>query len=64
MADLIQRDETKQKAIKVELPDGTAGELPIMDASDRVDLLMGYGPDIETYKKGGKIKKKSEKKYL
>jgi hypothetical protein len=47
MADLIKTDETKQKAIKVELPDGTSGEIPIEDAEARVNIAKGYAFEPE-----------------
>ena len=55
MADLLKTDDTKQKAIKVELPDGTSGEIPIHDAATRTEVVMGYG-------EGGKIGSKGKLK--
>jgi hypothetical protein len=57
MADLLKTDDTKQKAIKVELPDGTSGEIPIHDAATRTEVVMGYGEggEVKKYKKGDKI---------
>lgn len=52
MADLIPRDETKEKAIKLELPDGTTGELKVEDSNTRTSIATG-----QSYKKGGIIKK-------
>ena len=61
MANLIQKGsgENEEKAIKVELPDGTAGEIPIQDAALRTSVydannIPAYLPD---YKEGGKVKK-------
>ena len=41
MANLIQRGSGKQeeKVIKVELPDGTAGDIPIQDAAVRTEMF-------------------------
>ena len=59
MANLIQKGsgENEEKAIKVELPDGTAGEIPIQDAALRTSVydannIPAYLPD---YKEGGKV---------
>ena len=64
MANLIQKGsgENEEKAIKVELPDGTAGEIPIQDAALRTSVydannIPAYLPD---YKEGGKVKKYDE----
>jgi hypothetical protein len=43
MADLLKTDDTKKQSIKVELPDGTSGEIPMHDAGTRTEIIMGYG---------------------
>jgi hypothetical protein len=62
MADLLKEDETKKKVLKIELPDGTEGEIPIQDSGVRTEIFKGYsnGGTIETF--GLKKKKKKKKK--
>ena len=65
MANLIQRGSGKQeeKVIKVELPDGTAGDIPIQDAAVRTEMFDANNVPQYTpgYKEGGKIKKTNNK---
>ena len=53
MANLIKKDESVEKALKIELPDGTEGEIPLQDATERGEIITG---DM-VYKEGGEIKK-------
>ena len=61
MANLIQKGSGKQeeKVIKVELPDGTAGEIPIRDAAARTEIFDANNVPQYTpgYKEGGEVKK-------
>ena len=55
MANLIKKNLTKEKAIEVELPDGTAGEIPIVDSAARQEIIKGYGNgDMITHRKARK----------
>ena len=62
MANLIQKGSGKEeeKAIKVELPDGTAGEIPIKDAALRTEIFDANNVPQYTpgYKEGGPVKSK------
>tara|TARA_R100001082_G_scaffold99170_1_gene67775 strand:- start:7623 stop:7955 length:333 start_codon:yes stop_codon:yes gene_type:complete len=59
MANLIKKGsgEQQEKAIKVELPDGTGGEIPIQPDAPTIDLMDASSMPSNTYKDGGKIKK-------
>jgi hypothetical protein len=68
MADLLKEDETKKKVLKIELPDGTEGQIPIQDSGVRTEIFKGYsnGGIIETFgdnrRKHNFVKKKKKKK--
>tara|TARA_Y100000004_G_C8745495_1_gene340133 strand:- start:227 stop:472 length:246 start_codon:yes stop_codon:yes gene_type:complete len=64
MANLIKKGsgEQQEKAIKVELPDGTGGEIPIQPDAPTIDLMDASSMPSNTYKNGGKIKKTSKAK--
>ena len=66
MADLLKTDDTKQKAIKVELPYGTSGEIPIHDAATRTEVVMGDGEggEVKKYKKGDKVERAPQAKEI
>ena len=57
MANLIQRKQDKEKALKVELPDGTAGKIPIEDYEPKVELMNASNISSDFYKHGGEVKK-------
>ena len=59
MANLIKKGsgEQQEKAIKVELPDGTGGEIPIQPDAPTIDLMDASSMPSNTYEDGGKIKK-------
>ena len=66
MGNLIQEGsgEYEEKVIKVELPDGTSGQIPIQDAALRTKIFDASNVPQYTpgYKDGGKIKKSKKKK--
>ena len=70
MANLIKKDESVEKALKVELPDGTEGEIPIRDATERGSILTGdfipefkHGGVIKKYDQGEEVRKEWVKEY-
>ena len=62
MANLIKKGsgEQQEKAIKVELPDGTGGSIPIQPDTPTIDLMDATNTPDNIYKNGGKIKKPSK----
>ena len=56
MANLIQRKVDKEKALKIELPDGTAGSIPIEDDAPKLELMDASNLSDDFYKHGGKVK--------
>ena len=68
MANLIKKDESVEKALKIELPDGTEGEIPIQDATERGQIISGdmvykEGGEIKEYDQGEKVRKGWVKDY-
>jgi hypothetical protein len=69
MANLIKKDESVEKALKIELPDGTEGEIPIQDATERGQIISGdmvykEGGEVKKYIEGGPTTEKSERRKL
>ena len=60
MANLIQKKDAKERALKVELPDGTSGQISIEDDKPKMDVMDASNMSGNIYKDGGKIKKDFE----
>ena len=62
MGNLIQNNNDDERVLKIELPDGTEGEIPIQDATQRGQIVRGDmlsmipELDLPTLKEGGVIK--------